>query len=168
MTDGLAALVRERLRGEVLIDEPLARHTSLKVGGPADLFAAPADLDDLRELLLLLADEGAGYLVIGGGYNVLVRDGGIRGVVVSLRNFTRLEAQPGCRLRCDAGVTNGSLVRFACQQGLAGLEFVAGIPGTVGGALSMNAGAHGEAILDRLEDITSLTGGTCGRGNGRN
>jgi len=85
VTTRLAALVRKRLRGELLTDEPLSLHTSLRVGGPADIFAVPADLDDLRELMRLLAETGTAHLVIGGGYNLLVRDGGFRGVAITLR-----------------------------------------------------------------------------------
>lgn len=159
MTRGLAAQLRSRVRGELLCDEPLALHTSLRVGGPADIFVAPADPDDLRELMLLITETGMPHLLIGGGYNLLVRDGGFRGVAISLRNFRRLERLPGNRISSGAGVTNGALVRFAEEKCLAGLEFLVGIPGTVGGALSMNAGAHGEAILDRLESLTTLCGG---------
>ncbi|HEX8960414.1 MAG TPA: UDP-N-acetylmuramate dehydrogenase [Geobacteraceae bacterium] len=159
MRKGLAALARERIRGELLVDEPLSLHTSLKVGGPADLFVAPADLADLRGLLRFLADHGAPYLVIGGGYNLLVRDGGFRGVAVALRNLHELEALPGGLLGAGAGVTNGALVRFSEERQLAGLEFLIGIPGSVGGALAMNAGAHGESVLERLENLTTLAGG---------
>ena len=154
-----ADLLRARLRGEVLIDEPLARHTSLKVGGSADLFVVPADLDDLRESLKAAAAAGLPHLVIGGGYNLLVKDGGFRGLVISLQNFTRLERQSGGRLAVGAGVKNSALVRYAAEQGLTGLEFLSGIPGTVGGALSMNAGAHGEAIMERLESMVTLADG---------
>ena len=96
--------------------------------------------------------------MIGGGYNLLVRDGGFRGVVISLRNLRRLEELPGGRVSAEAGVTNGALVRFAEEKRLAGMEFLIGIPGTVGGALGMNAGAHGEAVLDRVETLTTLRG----------
>jgi UDP-N-acetylmuramate dehydrogenase len=156
--ENVRSLITGIIRGEVLFDEPLARHTSLKVGGPADIFATPADLDDLRSLLQLIAETGATYLVIGGGYNLLVRDRGVRGVVISLRNLHRLEELPGNRILIEAGVTNGALVRFAEERRLAGLEFLIGIPGSTGGALSMNAGAHGEAVLDRLETLTTLSG----------
>jgi len=162
VTTGLAARVRQRLRGEILTDEPLALHTSLRVGGPTDILAVPADLDDLRELMRLLAETGTPHLVIGGGYNLLVRDGGFRGVAISLRNLRGLEAHPGNLLGVEAGVTNGALVRFAEERHLAGLEFLIGIPGTVGGALAVNAGAHGEAILDRLESLTILSDGELG------
>lgn len=144
------------MKGEVLFDEPLARHTSLKVGGPADVFAIPADLDGLRLLLRVIAEAGAPYLVIGGGYNLLVGDGGFRGVAVSLRNLRGLDELPGNCVHAEAGVTNGAFVRFAEERRLAGMEFLIGIPGTLGGALSMNAGAHGEAVLDRLESLVTL------------
>ena len=147
------------MKGEVLFDEPLARHTSLKVGGPADVFAIPADLDDLQLLLRVIAEAGAPYLVIGGGYNLLVRDGGFRGVAVSLRNLRGQDELLGNRVHAEAGVTNGAFVRFAEERRLTGMEFLIGIPGTLGGALSMNAGAHGEAVLDRLESLVTLRDG---------
>lgn len=155
--EALAPLLRERLRGEVKVGEPLARHISLGVGGPADLFVVPADLDDLRELLRLLAADEVPYQVIGGGYNLLVRDGGLRGVAVSLGRFQRRE-RVGESISLGAGVTTGTAVRFAAGEGLAGIEFLAGIPGTIGGAVTMNAGAHGDATADRLRTLTTLSG----------
>ena len=122
------------------------------------MFAIPADLDDLRLLMGFIASAEVPCLVIGGGYNLLVRDGGIRGVAISLRNLRRLDKLPGNRVRSEAGVTTGEFVRFAEERSLAGIEFLIGIPGTVGGALSVNAGAHGEAIMDRLETLDILSG----------
>ena len=159
MEEDIRSLITGALRGEVLYDEPLSRHTSLKVGGPADLFVIPADLADLRALLALLAEKGIPRLVIGGGYNLLVRDGGFRGVVISLKGLDRLEQLDANRIFAEAGVTTGALVRFAEDRELTGLEFLSGIPGTVGGALSMNAGAHGEAILDRVESLSTIRKG---------
>jgi UDP-N-acetylmuramate dehydrogenase len=143
----------------VLEDEALARHTSLKVGGPADLLVAPVDLDDLYVLLALLGERGTPYLVLGGGYNLLVRDGGFRGAVISLGAMAQLEEHAGNRVAAEAGATIGSLVRYTTERSLAGLEFLSGIPGTVGGALAMNAGAHGEAVLERVETLTTVRGG---------
>ncbi len=151
--------IMQAVRGEVLRDEPLARHTSLKVGGPADLLVVPADRDDLQTLIDRLLAANIPYLVLGGGYNLLVRDGGFRGVVISLSSLNRLEDLPGARIAAEAGATNGALVRFAEEWRLAGLEFLIGIPGTVGGALAVNAGAHGEAVLDRVESLTTLREG---------
>lgn len=146
----------EEFRGEIRRNEPLALHTSLKVGGPADIFAVPADLDDLRGLLAALAGSRLPFLVIGGGCNLLAKDGGFRGAVISLAGFHRLERIPGNLVTAGAGATNGALVRFSEEAGLGGMEFLSGIPGTVGGALSMNAGAHGEAIVERLATLTTL------------
>jgi UDP-N-acetylmuramate dehydrogenase len=129
------------------------------VGGPADYFVVPADLDDLRGLLLLCAEKELAHLLIGGGYNLLVGDGGFRGVAISLRNFRGIARVAGNVVSAGSGVTTGELVRYAEERRLAGLEFLIGIPGTVGGALGMNAGAHGEAILDRLASMTTLCGG---------
>jgi UDP-N-acetylmuramate dehydrogenase len=159
LKENFCSLIKGCISGEVLENEPLARHTSLKVGGPADFFVIPADLADLQALLALLAGKGIPRLVIGGGYNLLVRDGGFRGVLISLRGLARLEQLDGNRIYAEAGVTTGALVRFAEERELAGLEFLSGIPGTVGGALCMNAGAHGEAILDRVERLTTIRGG---------
>ena len=159
MEENIRSLITGSIRGEVLYDEPLHRHSSLKVGGPADLFVTPADLADLRTLLALLAEKGIPRLVIGGGYNLLVRDGGFRGVVISLRGLARLEQLDGNRIVAEAGATNDKLVRFAAERCLTGLEYLIGIPGTVGGALCMNAGAHGEDILTRVESLTIVREG---------
>lgn len=151
--------IRQVLRGEVLFTEPLSQHTSLKVGGTADCFVTPADVDDLQKLLTILAKSDTPYLVIGGGYNLLVKDGGFRGAVISLQRFKRIEELPGSRVKVEAGVTNGAIVRFTEEKGLTGLEFLCGIPGTVGGALAVNAGAHGEAVLEKVETLTTIKDG---------
>ena len=165
MTDELRRRLAEKLRGSLTEDEPMARHTSLRVGGPADLFAVPADLEDLVGLAAILKEAGEPFQVIGGGYNLLIRDGGIRGVVISLERLNALEQTAPERIRAAAGVRNHELVRFAEGMGLAGLEFLCGIPGTVGGALAMNAGAHGGEILPRVESLTTLRNGRVCRRN---
>lgn len=151
----VACMTEQGVRGDVVADEPLARHTSLKVGGPADLFLTPADQADLRLMLACLQQVGVPGMVIGGGYNLLVRDGGVRGAVISLKNLNRLERLGNDRLFAEAGVSNQQLTRFCVEQELAGLEFLCGIPGTVGGALCMNAGAHGGVVLGALETLHS-------------
>src|SRR6266571_2566278 len=156
MNSGLCSLIRENSRGEVRANEPLASHTSLKVGGAADCFGVPADLADLQGLLAVLKKQNIPYFVIGGGFNLLVRDGGFRGAVVSLARLNRLERREGDRIYAEAGATNLALARFAEQEGLAGLEFLAWIPGSVGGAVAMNAGAHGGATLDKVETLVTL------------
>jgi UDP-N-acetylmuramate dehydrogenase len=148
-----------RVRGEVRYGEPLALHTSLKVGGPADAFVVPADRDDLLLLLANLRLHAIPYLLVGGGYNLLCRDGGFRGVAISLRRLTAMARQPDDRVFVEAGVSTGALTGFLVEEGLSGLEFLCGIPGSVGGALAMNAGAHGGATLDRVDRLTTWRDG---------
>ena len=148
-------IVRE-IRGTVLREEPMARHTSLRVGGPADWFVIPEDADDLSSLLALLGEYEIPFLVVGGGYNLLVRDGGIRGCVISLERFARLEQEGEHLIHVGSGVENTALVRFCREKGLTGLEFLVGIPGRLGGALAMNAGAGGGEITDSLETLETL------------
>jgi UDP-N-acetylmuramate dehydrogenase len=150
--------IREIFRGELLRDEPMSRHTSLRVGGPVDLFAVPADTDDLRTLLSWLRERSLPWLTVGKGYNLLVRDGGIRGAVISLERLNLVERLGTTRVRAGAGADNLEVVRFAQAHGLGGIAFIAGIPGTVGGAIRMNAGAYGEGILERTECIALLRG----------
>lgn len=159
MNNGFSARVSLVVRGTVLRDETMAVHTSLKVGGPADWFISPADLDDLKRLLTLLEDHGMRYLVVGGGCNLLVRDGGFRGVVISLERFDRIELYENSVFNAGAGTANRALVEFARESELTGLEFLVGIPGRLGGALAMNAGVEGRTITDCLETLVTLKGG---------
>jgi len=136
----------------------MIRHTSLKVGGPADLFAIPDDPDDLQDLVRQLSAAGAPWLAIGRGYNLLVKDGGIRGAVISLERFNRIEERGEGRIIAEAGAENLDIVRFGQKHGLGGIGFISGIPGTIGGAVRMNAGAYGEGILERAVCLTLLRG----------
>ncbi len=147
------------MRGKALFDEPMALHTSLKVGGPADCFAIPADMEDLQHLVTFLSDRDVPYMVVGGGYNLLVRDGGFRGVTISLEELIRLEYTGADHIDAEAGVDNRTLISFASENGLGGLEFLVGIPGKLGGALAMNAGAGGQTVMDRLETLRTLVNG---------
>jgi UDP-N-acetylmuramate dehydrogenase len=160
LTDEFRLQLKTLLRGKVLFDEPMALHTSLRTGGPADCFAIPADTNDLRHLVSFLSGKMVPYLVVGGGCNLLVRDGGFRGVAISLEELTRLEVKGAGRIQAEAGLDNRALVRFALQNGLGGLEFLVGIPGKLGGALAMNAGAGGQAVMDTLETLYTLVNGS--------
>lgn len=140
----------------------MSRHTSLRVGGPAELYAVPEDADDLGELLRQLTERELPWLAIGRGNNLLVRDGGIRGAVVSLERFNRLDLEGEGAVRAGAGAENLALVRFAQQRGLGGIGFIAGIPGTVGGAVRMNAGAYGSGIMERIVSLTLVRDGRVG------
>ncbi len=137
-------------------DEPMARHTSFGIGGPADLFVMPADVPALAQLVAYLAGTEIEALYIGNGTNLLVKDGGIRGVVVKIAGALMGIKREGKSLIVGAGESLAAVCHYAAQQGLAGLEFAAGIPGTVGGAIVMNAGANGgemAKVLDWVEVI---------------
>lgn len=131
----------------------MARHTSLRVGGPADALARPTTRDTLAALLALCDAHGAEPLVLGAGFNTLVRDGGIRGVVVRLHALRSIEPEGEVGLRAECGATHTSVTHRAAELGLAGLEFAIGIPGTVGGWLAMNAGIGVREMKDVVESV---------------
>lgn len=135
-------------------DEPMAKHTTLRVGGPADVFVEPASEADLAAVLKFCGERGVKFFILGRGSNLLVRDGGFRGVVICLSHpgFSRIEVS-GERLRCGAGAKLKNLAVEAKRHNLGGLEFLEGIPGSVGGALRMNAGAMGGATFDVVESV---------------
>ena len=136
----------------------MSLHTSLKVGGPADIFAIPEDAEDLQHLLSWLRNRNILWMPAGKGYNLLVQDKGIRGAVISLERFDRITALGGSLIKAEAGVENLSAVRFAQKLGLGGIGFISGIPGTIGGAIKMNAGAYGKGLLERTDNLTLLRG----------
>lgn len=144
------------LRGRLLVNEPMSRHTSWRVGGPADRFYIPADADDLAAFLRTLpVDEPVHW--VGLGSNLLVRDGGVRGTVVMTSGaLNGLKLVEDGLVYAEAGVTSAKVARFAARHALAGAEFLAGIPGTVGGALAMNAGAFGGETWDVVERVETL------------
>jgi len=153
------------IRGEVRLQEPMSSHTSYKIGGPADAFVVPVDRDDLSVLMREIKQQGLPFVVLGGGTNLLVRDGGFRGVVVSLRKLDAIRITREYRsvggtymvISAEAGAPLARLVNFAVEHDLTGLEFAAGIPGTVGGALCMNAGTAQGEIGDVTDAVTLLT-----------
>jgi len=151
--------LRQRLSAASVVreNEPLAKRTTLRVGGPADLFVEPASEGDLATLLRACAARGEKFFVLGRGSNLLVRDGGIRGVVLSLAHpvFSTVEII-GERIRCGAGAKLKQVSVDAKRAGLSGVEFLEGIPGSVGGALRMNAGAMGAWTFEVLESIRMM------------
>lgn len=138
-------------------DEPLAKRTTLRVGGPADVLVEPASDEDLAAVLKFCGEQGVKFFVLGRGSNLVVRDGGFRGVVISLAapHFSRIEISADI-LHCGAGAKLKNVAVEAKRNGLAGLEFMEGIPGTVGGALRMNAGAMTGATFDVVESIRMM------------
>lgn len=151
----------KKVKGEIRRSVPMARHTSFAVGGEVDLFALPEDLEDLRAIVQWCRENGVAYFILGNGTNLLVRDGGIRGMAISLaRGFCRMVelacGSEGSMVLAEAGQSLGTLVQFATEKGLSGLEWAAGIPGTVGGALFMNAGAFGGEMKDLVHSARIL------------
>lgn len=153
--------LKERFGEHVRFDEPMAAHTSLRVGGPADALVMPGAIDDLTGLIRMLTAEGIDWLILGGGTNLLVRDKGIRGVVISLsRGFRGIRVQaenPEYSLVvAGAGAKLSALCRYAAENGLSGMEFAVGIPGSIGGAIMMNAGTAIGEMESAIADITIL------------
>ena len=143
--------------GEVLSDEPMSKHTTFRIGGPADLFIRPKNVQEIRDALSFLEKAGIPVFVLGNGSNLLVSDQGFRGVVLQLfRNFQALSADGKC-LKAQSGLLLSALASEAAKRSLTGLEFASGIPGTVGGGILMNAGAYGGEICDVLQEAVILT-----------
>ena len=146
-------------RGRYLVDTPLARYSWLRVGGKADILFLPADAEDLASVLAALPQE-IPVATIGVGSNLLVRDGGVRGVVVRLgRSFAGIHIESERRIRVGAAALDSVLSRAALDAEIGGFEFLDGIPGTLGGALRMNAGAHGDEIADVLVEAIAIDRG---------
>jgi len=152
----MAAEREPGVQGELRYDEPMSRHASWRAGGPADVFFIPASIDDLSSFLAGL-DIDTPIFWHGVGTNLLVRDGGLRGVVISATRILRqLEQTDEHVVRAGAGVPCTQLARQCIRWGLGPSEFFAGIPGTVGGALAMNAGAHGGETWERVESVRTI------------
>lgn len=146
-----------QVRGQLLRGEMLAPFTWFRVGGPADALFLPADEDDLSQFLTALPAD-APLLPIGVGSNLIVRDGGVPGVVVRLagRQWAQVETLDGARIKAGAGALDAMMAKAAAKTGIGGLEFYAGIPGTIGGALTMNAGCYGSETKDVLIEAVAM------------
>jgi UDP-N-acetylmuramate dehydrogenase len=144
------------IRGEVRFKEPLSFHTSLRIGGPADIFVVPQDVDDIRHALLFADREQLPVEVIGGGNNVLVRDRGIRGVVIKLAGCLGRAEFHGEEVLAGAGAGLSALIREAASLNLGGIECLVGIPASIGGALAMNAGTPDGWIGDFVSAVYYL------------
>lgn len=155
-----------KIKGKTLLNEPLSKHTSIRIGGPADIFILPLDMQDLKTIFKHKGETPA--FVLGEGTNLLARDGGIRGIVVCLKEgFKSIEgpafvqAEDGKEtaiLKVGAGVKMSYLVKYAARFGLGGIEGLVGVPGSLGGALVMNAGAEGVEIGEATRSVTRITG----------
>jgi UDP-N-acetylmuramate dehydrogenase len=156
----VAEKIREKgFTGELKESEPLYRHLSLRVGGPAALFAVPDTTEDIIVLLKSLEEDGLPWVLLGGGTNVVFANGGYGGCVIQLgAEFARIQEENEARLLAGAAVSLPALVAGTAEKGLSGLECLAGIPGSVGGAVFMNAGTKSGEIADVIRDVRLLNG----------
>lgn len=141
---------------KILAEEPMAKHTSFRVGGPARRMAFPQNGEQLVLLMEFARQAGVRPLLMGNGSNLLAPDGGLNRLVVKTTAMEHMEAGAEGTLTAEAGASLSRLAGFACRMGLSGLEFVNGIPGTLGGAVCMNAGAYGKQIGDVISSVTVL------------
>jgi UDP-N-acetylmuramate dehydrogenase len=144
-----------KIEGSASVDEPMAAHSSFRIGGPADLYVVPAGADEAARVLAVCARESAPVFLLGGGTNILVADRGIRGVVVDLSRVTGIQAN-GTLVVAGGGTPVSDVTEFALEQGLGGMEFSYALPGSVGGAVWMNARCYGSEIGDVLEHVDYL------------
>jgi UDP-N-acetylmuramate dehydrogenase len=147
-------------QGDVGFDVPLREHTGLSIGGPADVFLIPEEPLSIRNLMVVLKKKGVAFFILGGGTNLLVRDGGVEGVVISLKDFRRIEVlkegNTHAELFVEAGVALQKLVNFCKDHGYSGVEGLTGIPGTVGGAVCGNAGSYGCEMKDTVVSVAMM------------
>lgn len=148
--------LKQVFRGKILMDEPLSEHTYFRIGGPADFYLYPKNLEDLSAVVDFCQREEIPRFVIGNGSNLLVSDDGLRGVVIDLsETFTHIHCK-GVLVTVGAGVPLESLLRYCTERGLCGLESLVGIPGQVGGGICLNAGAFDGEISDPLRSLRLL------------
>lgn len=141
----------------VLQNEPMKRHTTFRIGGPCDIFVKPRSIEEIRQIIKVVKENNVPYYVVGNGSNLLVSDDGYRGVIINLfNNFSDIIVE-GNTITASAGALLGKIGYTALKNSLTGFEFATGIPGTLGGAVVMNAGAYGGEMKDVLSEVTVLT-----------
>ena len=151
--------IKSFFRGHIAVHEPLAKYTSMRVGGPADYYVEPADKTDLIEIIRYFRQNNFPFMMLGRGSNLLVSDDGIRGAAINLENGVSRVYLQGHLVIAESGARLNKFVDFCIQNEFGGVEMLAGIPGTVGGAVVMNAGAHGGEISDHLLEVEVLRQG---------
>lgn len=155
--DFFAARIKEKYPGmKLLIDEPMSRHSSFRAGGKADMLALPSGSDEIKYLLELVKEHDVPLTVLGNCSNILVKDNGIRGLVLKIACMNKVEVM-GEALSCEAGALLSSVAKTAFEHSLKGFEFAAGIPGSVGGGIYMNAGAYGGELKDITVKVKSIS-----------
>lgn len=154
----VAEMLRHVVEGSVKENEPMTRHTSVRIGGAAEIYVEPANLDDVVAVQRIAQETNTPLRVIGKGSNVLVADSGVQGIVVSFgRQFADISFS-GQTAIVQSGALFPRFAKLAADRGLTGIEFAGGIPGTVGGAIVMNAGAHGGEVADTCRSVTVIEG----------
>lgn len=144
-------------KDRVLVDEPMKRHTTFRIGGPADFFLLPSTVDEVRGILEICREEELPYFILGNGSNLLVSDKGYRGVIIQMyRNFSNISVE-GNEICASSGALLSQIAAAARNASLTGFEFAGGIPGTLGGAVFMNAGAYGGELKDVLKEAVVMT-----------
>jgi len=154
--DKFCAWLHENMPGRYYLQEPMKNHTSFHIGGPADLLVMPKDVEELRQLLLCISLEKLPLTILGNGSNILVKDNGVRGVVIKLGNALRKVECNGNFIVADAGVSLAAVANKAASFNLTGLEFAVGIPGSLGGAVFMNAGAYDGEMKNVVKSVTVM------------
>ena len=156
-SDKFEAELQRLVKQEVLFEEPIAGHVTFRVGGPADYYVRVSDAEELKQVIALCRAREIPWFVLGNGSNLLVGDGGIRGVVLEIqRDYAEVQVD-GVKVTAQAGALLSRIAAAALREGLTGFEFAAGIPGTIGGACVMNAGAYGGELKDVLREVKVLT-----------
>lgn len=155
--ENLSSLFQEIMDSQrVLTQEPMSRHTTFRIGGPADYFLQPESVEEVQKILEVCSRERVPWFILGNGSNLLVSDQGYRGVVIQLYRNRNQVVRKGNHIAAQSGISLAALSKKAMEASLTGLEFAGGIPGTLGGAVTMNAGAYGGEMRDVLEEITVL------------
>ena len=156
MDEQIFKRLKQIFRGKILLEEPLSKHTSFRIGGPADYYLFPKDLEDLSSIVDLCHRDQIPRFIIGNGTNLLVSDQGFRGIVIDLsETFSHIQNK-GTRVTVGAGVALKELVKYCTARGLSGLEPMVGIPGQIGGGIRLNAGAWGGEVGDHLQSVRIL------------
>lgn len=152
----LTQLFTDNNIGKVLFNEPMKNHTSFKIGGPADVMIIPSNEEELINAVKLCRENGISFYIMGNGTNLLVRDGGMRGAVIKINEGLNNIQIEGRNIYCQAGALLTGVSRAAMFASLTGIEFANGIPGTIGGAVTMNAGAYGGEMKDVIKSVRVL------------
>ena len=139
----------------IKVDEPMKNHTSFKVGGPADILITPESIEEVQAVIKICSENGVKYYLVGNGSNLLVKDGGIRGVVIKLCKLNKIEVK-GNNIIAQCGASLYNVSKVALEAGLKGFEFASGIPGSIGGASAMNAGAYNGEMSMVMESILAI------------